>query len=186
MIVGVLALQGDFEEHIVSLENHKVKSKEIRTIAELKEVDALILPGGESTVIAKLMKSSGLDEAIISRVQDGMPVWGTCSGAILLANQVKSPVLLDTQLSLLDIDIERNAYGRQSDSFKTNLEVPGGSQKVYFIRAPKIHRKGKGIKVLSKYKTDPVMLRSKNVLVTTFHSELTESNRVLEYFLGMT
>jgi 5'-phosphate synthase pdxT subunit len=185
MKVGVLALQGDFEEHMSSLHVHKVYAVEVRTTADLKQIDALILPGGESTTIAKLLKSTGLDKAIIQRVKEGMPVWGTCAGAILLAKKVVSPVELEVNLGLIDIAIERNAYGRQTESFQTLLKLPNGSQEVFFIRAPKILNGGKSVRSLSKYKDTSVMLSSGKVLVTTFHSELSSSNLVLEFFLGM-
>lgn len=183
MTIGVLALQGDFMEHMNSLENHGVLGVEIRTITDLKQVDALILPGGESTTIAKLLKSTTLDSAIRKRIEEGMPVWGTCAGAILLAKNVDSPSPLDTSIGLMDVDIQRNAYGRQTESFQSPLDLPYGRQDVMFIRAPQILRKGRGVQVLAKYRDQEVMLRSQNILITTFHSELSEKNLVLEYFL---
>ncbi len=185
MTIGVLALQGDFKEHMTSLQSHGVLGKEVRNVSDLKEVHALIIPGGESTTIAKLLKSSGLDKAIIKRGESGMPIWGTCAGAILLAKSVKSPVPLETSLGLIDIEIERNAYGRQRDSFQTVLELPGGKEEVFFIRAPKVLKKGLTVKVLAQYKEEMVMLRQKNIIITTFHSELMHEDGVLEYFLDV-
>jgi 5'-phosphate synthase pdxT subunit len=182
-MVGVLALQGDFKEHLESLKQHRVKGIEIRTKEDLRQVDALILPGGESTTIAKLLLSTGLDQAIVQRVKEGMPVWGTCAGAILLAKKVITNVPLESELKLIDVEIERNSYGRQSDSFITSLDLGGKTFDAFFIRAPRITKMGKGVKVILEYKKDPVMVRSKNILLSTFHPELSSSNPVLQYFL---
>ncbi|MDP2691905.1 MAG: pyridoxal 5'-phosphate synthase glutaminase subunit PdxT [bacterium] len=184
-IVGVLSLQGDFTDHLRSLSQHKVQGVEVRTKANLARVDALILPGGESTVIAKLLVSTGLDKAIVQRAKEGMPIWGTCAGAILLAKEVISPVPLETTLSLVPVEIERNAYGRQSESFQTELKIGEELTSVFFIRAPKIVKVGRGVKVLAECKGDPVMVKFKNILITTFHSELGYPNKILEYFLSI-
>lgn len=183
-VVGVLALQGDFREHLESLKRHKVKGLEVRTKDDLKKVDGLILPGGESTAIAKLLVSTGLDEAIVERAKKKMPVWGTCAGAILLAKSVLSPVPLAAQLKLIDVTIERNSYGRQTESFKSSLNLHHKPFDAYFIRAPRVTKVGKGVKVLAKYKGDPVLLHSGTVLISTFHSELDFPNLVLEHFLN--
>ncbi|MGE3278521.1 MAG: pyridoxal 5'-phosphate synthase glutaminase subunit PdxT [Candidatus Altimarinota bacterium] len=185
MMVGVLSLQGDFKEHLASLEQHGMKGLEVRTKDDLRRVDALILPGGESTTISKLLVSTGLDEAIVDRVQKGMPVWGTCAGAILLSKKVITNVPLDTHLKLIDVEMERNSYGRQTESFITALEWDQDSFQAFFIRAPRVRKVGRGVKVLLEYKNDPVLLRSKNVLISTFHTELFFPNRVLEYFVRM-
>ena len=185
MTIGVLALQGDFKEHLNSLQEYKVKSLEVRTPEDLKRVDALIMPGGESTVIAKLLVSTGLADAIIQRSKAGMPVWGTCAGAIVSATKIISPVPLETCLALIDITIERNSYGRHSESFATSLTLGKKTEEVFFIRAPRITKVGKGVKVLLRYDGDPVLVRGKNVLLSTFHSEFSHPNAVLEYFLTM-
>jgi len=183
-MVGVLALQGDFKEHLASLERHGVNGLEVRTKDDLRKVEALILPGGESTTISKLLVSTGLDEAIINRIKQGMPVWGTCAGAILLSKNVITPVPLETSLQLIDVEMERNSYGRQSESFIADLKLQEGeSFQASFIRAPRVTKVGRGVKVLMEYKKDPVLLRSRNVLISTFHSELFYPNRVLEFFL---
>jgi 5'-phosphate synthase pdxT subunit len=182
-MIGVLALQGDFKEHLASLEKLKVHALEIRTKEDLQKVEALIMPGGESTTIAKLLLSTGLDQAIVQRVKEGMPVWGTCAGAILLAKKVITNVPLETQLKLIDVEIERNSYGRQSDSFITSLDLEGETFDAFFIRAPRITKIGKGVKMILEYKKDPVLVRSKNILLSTFHPELSSSNPVLQYFL---
>jgi len=183
-MIGVLALQGDFRDHLDSLYRHGVAAKEVRSVTELKQCDALILPGGESTTIAKLLKSSGLDRAIIDFARgQRKPVWGTCAGAILLANKVISSTPLESGLGLLNMTVERNAYGRQADSFPSHIKIDGKSTEVFFIRAPKIRSTGKGVQVLADLKGEPVMVRSGRVLATTFHSEVFGENRVLEVFL---
>jgi 5'-phosphate synthase pdxT subunit len=183
MTIGVLALQGDFKEHLRSLAEHGVQGMEIRSIADLQKVDALILPGGESTTMAKLLLSTGLDKAIRGRVQKGMPIWGTCAGAILLAKNVISPLPLETTLGLLDMTIERNSYGRQAESFIGEIQFVDSHGKafhdkashrsdVFFIRSPRIIKLGRGIKVLARYKRDPVLVQKAHILASTFHSEL--------------
>lgn len=183
-MIGVLALQGDFREHLESLQRLKIEAREIRSKDDLKQVDALIMPGGESTVMAKLLVSSGLDEAIKSRIKSGMPVWGTCAGAILLAKNIISDIPLETGIKAMDMEIERNSYGRQADSFILPMEFSGKPFQAFFVRAPRITKIGRGIKVLMEYKKDPILVRSKNILVSTFHPELSLKNPVLEYFIN--
>jgi len=183
MLIGVLALQGDFQEHIESLTKYGVQALEVRSKTDLAQVTAFIIPGGESTTMSKLLLSSSLDQQIIKRVQSGMPIWGTCAGAILLAKKVISAVDLETNLSLINIEIERNAYGRQTESFQTDLMISGKKLAAMFIRAPRIRKVGRGVQVLAEYKKEAVFVRSKNVLISTFHSELNYPNIVLEYFL---
>lgn len=183
MIVGVLALQGDFKEHLQSLERAGVRGVEIRDPKDLSRIDAIILPGGESTTMSKLLVSTGLDMALRKSIEEGMPTWGTCAGAILLAKRVESPTPLDTNIGLMDVTLLRNAYGRQTESAKVRLALPYGSSDVMFIRAPRVVRKGRGVSVLSEYKGDPVLLRQKHLLLSTFHNELSEDNQLLDYFL---
>lgn len=183
MTVGVLALQGDFKEHMQSLARLHVQSAEVRTIEDLQKVDALILPGGESTTIAKLLLSTGLDSAISQRIQEGMPVWGTCAGAILLAKKIHSLVPLDTSIGVFDGEIERNSYGRQTESFITDLNSEIGSIDAAFIRAPKILSFAQESEVLASYQNDPVLVQQNKVLISTFHSEVFASDPVLSYFL---
>ncbi len=196
MIIGVLALQGDFKEHLRSMTQHGVSGVEVRNPSDLEQVQALIMPGGESTTMAKLLVSSGLDKKIVQRAKEGMPIWGTCAGAILLAKHVISPVPLETNLGLMDITVERNSYGRQTESFQAEIDfvdVPIrkfvnkdlGRPSVFFIRAPRITKVGKGVKVLATYKGDPVLVRQRNILASTFHSELIGVNDVLKYFVQM-
>jgi len=184
-MIGVLALQGDFSDHLLSLEKHGVEGMEVRTKVDLSKVDALIFPGGESTTISQLMNSSGLDKAIISRSKEGMPLWGTCAGAILLAKKVYKKGALETHLGLLDIEIERNSYGRQTESFSATIEIDGNGTEVLFIRAPRILKTGRWVKTLASYKKDPVMVRTKKILATCFHSELRYPDPILIYFLLM-
>jgi len=176
MTIGVLALQGDFHEHLESLQHYDVEGVQVRNKSDLAQVDALIMPGGESTTMSKLLLSTGLDKDIIRRAKGGMPIWGTCAGVILLAKN---------QLGLLDIAVERNSYGRQIDSFKADLSLNRGEIKAFFIRAPKITKLGRWEQVIIEYKGDPVMIQRKNILASTFHSELKYPNLVLEYFLKM-
>ncbi len=213
MTIGVLSLQGDFKEHLRSIAEHGLLGMEVRNPHDLEQVQALIMPGGESTTMAKLLISSGLDKKIVQRANEGLPIWGTCAGAILLAKHVISPVVLETNLGLIDITVERNSYGRQTESFqaeinftdapirkfvdsdvweqnqKTKLFIQEkavskdlGRPSVFFIRAPRITKVGRGVKVLATHKGDPVLIRQKNILASTFHSELSGKNVVLEYF----
>lgn len=164
MVVGVLALQGNFEEHGVVLDRLSMNTLFVRSVEDLSQVNALILPGGESTVMMKLLRASGLDTAIIECVQHGMPVFGTCAGAILLS---------DSHLQLMDISVDRNAYGSQHQSFSAPINIGGTSVTASFIRAPKITRVGEQVQVLAKYNDVPVLVQQGNVLVSTFHTETT-------------
>ena len=181
MIVGVLALQGDFQEHIDVLSSMKVEAHEVRTLKDLEKVDALILPGGESTVMAKFLAEEQMVDAIQKRAKGGMPILGTCAGAILLAKNVtgKHP---PKSLGLLDITIERNAYGTQHDSFETTMKIGKESVPVSFIRAPKITKVGKSVEVLATYTGQPVLVRQGSVMTATFHTE-TERSRILHQLL---
>jgi len=185
-MIGVLSLQGDFKEHITSVRAHGHDACEVRTKAELKYCDALIIPGGESTTISKLLVSTGLDLAIVDfvRVQKKF-VWGTCAGAILLAKNVLSSTPLETRLHLLNMTVERNAFGRQVESHQVTVKIGEKKSEVFFIRAPKIVEWGKNVEVLAEYKGMPVMVKSGRVLATTFHSEVFGENEVLRIFLDM-
>jgi|CXWL01.1.fsa_nt_gi 5'-phosphate synthase pdxT subunit len=185
MTIGVLALQGDFKEHLHSLQTYKVKAMEVRTAEDLKKVDALIMPGGESTTIAKLLVSTGLNKAIIQRSEAGMPIWGTCAGAILLSKKVLSAVALESNLGLIDVTIERNSYGRQAESFQTDITVEKKTGSAFFIRAPRILKVGRGVKIVATHDDEPIVLRQKNILISTCHTEMGHPNVVLEYFLEM-
>lgn len=186
MRVGVLALQGDVIEHRRLLERLGVEAPEIRTPEQLDRIDGLIIPGGESTTIGALMVRYGLNEAIRTRVQRGMPVYGTCAGMILLARTVEGgePALL----RLMDIAVRRNAYGRQIDSFEADLEVPvlgPPPLRAVFIRAPAIEKVGPRVEVLAALGERPVLVREGNLLASGFHPELAQDVRIHRYFLEM-
>jgi pyridoxal 5'-phosphate synthase pdxT subunit len=185
--IGVLALQGDFAEHIVMLRECGVETVEVRTEAQLRAVDALILPGGESTTIARLLIAFGLMEPLRERIGGGMPAWGTCAGAILLAKDV--PNLDRPPLAVMDITVERNAFGRQVDSFEADLSidgVDGEPLRAVFIRAPIISAIGEGVEVLAALPDGEIVAaRQGNLLATSFHPELTRDRRLHELFVGM-
>lgn len=186
--LGVLDIQGSVAEHLAALRQLNVSAVAVKTKAELDRVDGLILPGGESTTIGKLMKRFGLDEEIRRRVlEHSLALWGTCAGAILMAKKVRNQVP-DT-LRLMNIDIERNAYGRQLDSFETELAAPELNAKnlrAIFIRAPRIRGAAQTVTVLARHENESVMLREDNMLVSTFHPELTDDTRVHQYFVSLT
>lgn len=184
--VGVLALQGDVVEHVKMLRGLGVEAIEVRTPEDLAKVDALVIPGGESTTIGKLAVEYGLDRAIPARVKEGMPVYGTCAGMIALSKQASGgePPLL----RLMNITVRRNAYGRQVDSFETDLEIPalgGPPLHAVFIRAPVIENVGPDVEVLASLGGKPVLARQGNMLVSAFHPELTADDRVHRYFVEM-
>ncbi|MDD4352196.1 MAG: pyridoxal 5'-phosphate synthase glutaminase subunit PdxT [Candidatus Gracilibacteria bacterium] len=184
MRIGVLSIQGSVAEHLAALSKCGVEAVPVKDADTLKKVQGLILPGGESTTIGKLLKRFGLGDAI---KKAKIPLYGTCAGAILMAQEILNDVP-EYSLDMMDITICRNAYGAQQESFVIDLEVPiFGKKKVpaYFIRAPKIVRVGKGCEVLAKLKKDPVLVRQGNLLVSTFHPELTEDLRVHRYFVEM-
>lgn len=178
--VGVLALQGDYERHVRALEAAGAHAVEVRTAAELAAADALVLPGGESTTMLKLLHRESLFEPLKAFGQ-AKPIFGTCAGAILLATHVTSPE--QESLGLMDIGVQRNAYGRQLDSRVVTLPSELGDLEAVFIRAPIIRSVGPGVKVLATYNNDPVLAEQGRHLVATFHPELTDDHRVHAYFL---
>lgn len=184
MNIGVLALQGSVSEHMkmISSVNKKIGVVPVRTIDELASVDGLIIPGGESTTLRRLMDEFKLYTPIKERIVAGMPVWGTCAGLILLAERVEGET---PYFSLLDVDVKRNAYGRQIDSFVAEGDFDGMYVGMVFIRAPKITRVGDGVTVLAEYNGEPVAVRQGNILATAFHPEMTRDNRIHKYFCNM-
>lgn len=179
--IGVLALQGDFEAHARALaEEGGVRVSEVRTAAELGQVDGLVIPGGESTTMLKLIHYENLWEPLAAYVRS-RPVLGTCAGAILLAKEVCHPA--QESFGAMDIDVERNAYGRQVDSSVAHIDSVWGPLEAVFIRAPIIRRVGEGVRVLATYKGDPVMVEQGQCLVATFHPELTKDRHVQRVFL---
>jgi pyridoxal 5'-phosphate synthase pdxT subunit len=189
--VGVLALQGDFLEHIDMLKSLGVESREIRLPDELSDVEGLIIPGGESTTIGKIAHSYGLVEAIRRHVEAGKPVWGTCAGMIVMAANISGSMRGGQPLlAVMDITVQRNAFGRQVDSFEEDVDIPVlGSQPFpcVFIRAPKIESVGEGVQVLATLPSDGeiVAARQRRMLVTSFHPELTGDTRLHRYFLSL-
>jgi 5'-phosphate synthase pdxT subunit len=183
--VGVLALQGDFREHIEALRAAGAEPRAVRRPAELEGLDALIIPGGESTTIRRLLAAYELADPIRARAESGFPVYGTCAGCILLAHEVDGTPA--PPLGLMDIGVTRNAYGRQIDSFEVDLPVPALGEeplRAVFIRAPRIDRVGPEVDVLARLDDGTVVAaRQGNLLVTTFHPELTGDSRFHRYFL---
>ncbi len=180
--VGVLALQGDFEAHEKALRRAGAEPVEVRSAADLQKVSGLVIPGGESTTMLKLLEEEKLVEPLREFAQEH-PVFGTCAGAILLASGVSHPS--QPSLGLMDIDIERNAYGRQLDSriAHLRLEGTGAGLEAVFIRAPIIRRVGANVKVLAEYQDTPVLVEQGKHLVATFHPELTGDPSVHLMFL---
>ena len=187
--VGVLALQGDFDAHAKAIESAGGNAVEVRTAEQLREVDGLVIPGGESTTMLKLLNMMNLLEPLSEFVAT-KPVFGTCAGAILLATEVLNPS--QQSLGAMDLTVERNAYGRQIDSRVANISpgdefqkrAGGGDVEAVFIRAPIIRRTGPGVKVLAEYGGDPVLVEQGRHLVATFHPELTQDARVHKLFLS--
>ena len=187
MRIGVLALQGDFALHARALEKSGVEAVEVRKPIELDEVDGLVMPGGESTTLLKLMDAWDFVPAIEKFHSGGKPIFGTCAGLIILAREVESPKQFS--LGLIDVSVERNAYGRQRESFVTSgmarLEGDPIPLEMVFIRAPRIRRVGPGVQVLAEHGGEPVMARQDRVLVATFHPELTDNTTVHRYFCDL-
>lgn len=189
MTVGVLAFQGDIAEHVEMLHSLRVPAVEVRSTDDLAKVDALIIPGGESTVIGKFLTETGTGKEISHRSRDKkhpLVVYGTCAGAIVLARTVTGKNA-PKSLGLIDITIERNAYGTQAESFEAELTVRGlrTALPVSFIRAPKITRVGRSVEVLAQHDGDPVLVRQENILVGTFHPEMRGARDVHRLFLQM-
>ena len=176
--VAVLALQGDFEAHRRRLGQMEIESFEARRPEEIAEAAGLVIPGGESTTLWKFFEAAPWEEAIARFAESGRPVLGTCAGAIVLAREVTNPA--GRGFNLIDISVERNAYGRQVDSFVGTVEAPalGGEMPAVFIRAPKIRRVGGGVEVLATRGGEPVLVRQGNVVAATFHPELTDDATV--------
>ena len=184
MTAGVLALQGDFASHHRALGRIGIATIPVRKPADLARADALVLPGGESTAMLHGLARDGLEEPLRDYLHSGRPVLGTCAGAILLARRVTNPP--QRSFDVLDIDVERNAYGTQVDSFTASLDAPGTLAGVcgVFVRAPRIRRVGPGVEVLARHAGDPVLVRDGAVWAATFHPELTDDDRVLRLWLG--
>jgi 5'-phosphate synthase pdxT subunit len=190
--IGVLALQGDFALHVKALarcraDGAAITVVEVRKPEELEDLDGLIIPGGESTTLLKLMDEWQFVPALEKFHAGGKPIFGTCAGLILLAREVTSPHQFS--LGFIDLGVERNAYGRQRESFAAEgeAELEGGRRPIemVFIRAPRIRRVGPGVETLARHRDEPVMAREGRVLVASFHPELTGDTAVHEYFCRM-
>jgi 5'-phosphate synthase pdxT subunit len=185
--IGVLAMQGDFAEHIQHLREVGADAIEVRTAAQLESVDGLIIPGGESTTMARLLIAFGLMEPLRQRIRAGLPTWGTCAGAIMLAKHV--PALDRPPIGILDVTVDRNAFGRQIDSFEADLDVRGiddGPVHAVFIRAPVIRDLGPAVEVLAQLADGRVVAcREGNLLATSFHPELTGDSRFHRLFVNL-
>lgn len=185
MNVGVLSIQGDFAAHSRVLTRVGVTAKEIKCVTDLSAVEGLIIPGGESTTILKFMEDEGLGDSIVEAAGKGMPIFGTCAGAILLAREVSNPS--QASLKLIDITVERNGYGRQIDSFIAEVETSIDSETLegIFIRAPRIRSIGPNTRILGSLAGEPVLVREANILAASFHPELSDDNRVHRLFTQM-
>ena len=185
--VGVLGLQGDFAEHLRTLRGIGAEAVDVRRPDQLDEIDALIIPGGESTTIGKLAERYGIIPKLRERAAAGMPIWGTCAGAIFIAKDV--PGHPHPIAALMDISVERNAFGRQQESFEADLDVKGIAGAPYhavFIRAPKITKTGTDVETLAALEDGSVVAaRQGNLLATSFHPELTADDRFHRYFLSL-
>lgn len=196
MKIGVIGLQGDIAEHISAVqkamreENISGEVVWIRKAEQINGLDRIILPGGESTTIGKLIVKAGIDVALREVAQKGTPIMGTCAGLVLLANEGDEHVVKTGQvlLGLVDIKIKRNAFGRQPESFETDLDISELGSRPFrgvFIRAPAIEKAGKNVQILAKFEDKIVAARQKNLLVTSFHPELTDDTRFHSYFLRL-
>ena len=185
LCVGVLALQGAFREHVAAVASLGATAREVRQLKDIAGIDALIIPGGESTTIGKLLNEWNMLEPLRQRILDGMPVYGSCAGLILLCRDIENSD--QPRLGVLDATVRRNAFGRQVDSFETNLSIPeigADPLPAVFIRAPVITGVGAGVKELAEVDGQAVAVRQNNILATSFHPELTPDTRMHSYFLS--
>ena len=186
MKIGVLALQGDVAEHIASLGDCGVIASGVRSKQEIQSIDALVIPGGESTTIAKLAKAFGVFDLIKSRIASGMPTYGSCAGMILIADKILDGGADQEGFGGIDAQVRRNAFGRQVDSFETDLTfagISGAAFRAVFIRAPWVESVGTQVEVLASFNGHPVAIRQGHLLATSFHPELTGDNRIHRFFV---
>ena len=190
--IGILAFQGDVIEHAAILKKLQCQVIEVRTIKDLSTCDALIIPGGESTTIGLFLEQTGLNKKIIQHAANGMPILGTCAGAIMLAKNIESNII-PSHLGLLDITIQRNAYGHQIDSFHADIQIPSlniKNLKAAFIRAPLIKKTGPKVKILARHDgtnntNEIILVQQGKILAATFHPELLGDHRLHQYFLSL-
>lgn len=187
MKVGILGLQGDVREHARLVDAAGASPVVVKHAEDLDEVAGLILPGGESTTIGKLLDRFAILEPLRERARAGMPLYGTCAGAILMAREVRGDEAVPHSIGVMDVAVVRNAYGRQVDSFETDLEVAGFDRPLrsVFIRAPIIEEVGPGVEVLAGYDDRPVLVREESMLASTFHPEIAGDERVHRLFLEL-
>lgn len=186
MKVGVLALQGAFRAHIQKLEQLDVDASEVRTPSELDDVDALVLPGGESTTMSMLIRSNGLEDGLRQRLAEGMPTLGTCAGLILLSSEIADGRDDQITFGALDVDVQRNGYGTQRQSAETSVATTFTDERIHavFIRAPRVVRCGETVEVLADaFEGDPVLVRSGPILGAAFHPELSGDDAVHRLFV---
>lgn len=183
-VIGVLGIQGGFARHVDSVNHLGFKSIIVKTTAEFAKIDKLIMPGGESTAMRLMLQKHGLWGLLQDFVKTN-PVFGTCAGAILLAKNIDTN---ETSLDVIDVDIKRNGYGRQIDSFEANLELNLPNKKLtvpsMFIRAPEITRVGNSVQILAQHNSLPVLVQENNILIATFHPELTDDYTICDYFIN--
>jgi 5'-phosphate synthase pdxT subunit len=184
MKIGILDIQGSVEEHFEALARLKVATVLVKKVEDFKEIPGLIIPGGESMTIGKLLDWYGLKREIVKRAKKGLAIWGTCAGAILMAKKVEGKDRANT-LGLMNVAIARNAYGRQLESFEAEVKFLGKNFPGIFIRAPKIIEIREDVEVLGTYKKDVIAVKEGNFLATTFHPELTTNLAVHKYFVEM-
>jgi pyridoxal 5'-phosphate synthase pdxT subunit len=187
-LIGVLALQGAFAAHRRRLAELGVASRDVRQPRDLIGLDGLVMPGGESTTMSNLLTSSGLFDEIDVRLSDGLPVFGTCAGLILLATVVHDGRPDQRNFGALDVAVQRNGYGRQLDSFETDLDVAGLGDEPFhgvFIRAPRVESAGPTVEVLAEHRGDPVLVRQGRVIAAVFHPELTPDHRLHARFVDL-
>lgn len=186
-VVGVLALQGAFQAHQTALDRAGARTRQVRTPDDLAGVDALVMPGGESTTMSRLLHTADLFDPLAARLAHGMPAFGTCAGMILLASEVLDGRPDQRSFGVIDLAVRRNGYGRQIDSFEHEVDVDGLDRPfhVVFIRAPKVERTGEDVEVLARHEGVPVLARQGHVLVASFHPELTDDVRLHAMFLDM-
>ena len=187
-VIGVLALQGDVREHLITLAGLGVTARPIRRPGELDAIDGIVLPGGESTTMCRLLDVFELRAPLMKRLGDGLPAFGSCAGMIVLATSILDGRPDQLPLAAIDIVVRRNAFGRQVDSFETDLAVhgiPGEPMRAVFIRAPWVERAGRDVQVLARVGEHPVAVRQRSVLATAFHPEVAEDDRLHRLFLDM-
>ena len=182
MRIGVMAVQGSFSLHCKTLAEIGVEPVEVRRATDMADLSGIIIPGGESTTFQLMLQRTDLGERLFEELRHGLPCWGTCAGAILLG---RSEGKIIHGYGLIDVDVIRNAYGRQVDSFVASLNIKGFCEPFngVFIRAPRLLNCGKRVEVLAEYSHDPVMIRQWKLLITTFHPELTSDTRIHRYFV---